>query len=664
MNTFLDETKKLHVPCNGLLSIEKDKESNLVGKVPIVLEEAKIDTKIVDFISEVRLSHVYINDTENPIDTVFVIPLYQEATVADIELYLDDPENGIKVEKLRTKTIEISNSAVLRESVIHLQERNARNSMIDIGKLNSGVRATIIVRHISENKKEGNNVVLSIPTTITSRDVLSEANVQPGIEIRGSPDKNISSAPLTIQFEIKMPYAIEHVCCPGYDAFRRDEYDEVTGDEHSWKGVLETSLKDLVTKLTLSIGVNEEEVAKKPVVYLEKYKMEDGNYGLASSLSWAPWHGIDKKKREIILLVDNSKSMKYQMKSIKEALVLFLHSLPIDCYFNVYSSNATSRIACYENSGHYTNDSMIEAISYLESINYDCETDIRKIAKKVLGQPYILSFHRQVFILTNECGINDSGVMAILKEIDCGCQVFLLEFVNNPPFPTLNRKVVQGVVTDFILQNEDLKRKILQMLHKALMDVVDNIMITWNGMNFGVNKELQNQNSQSSITNNRYEHHENTSNLLSVQIPQKLPALRSGESLLVYWDFEKFWETNNHQVDEIEISATSPYGHLSVKFELDASHVLESENLIKALAERRRVKELKERNFIHCSQRSVKLYEVENAIAHSEIGENSISSSFDLIGANESELNAGIASEISRTQIQRYPDKPIGILFD
>ena len=46
---------------------------------------------------------------------------------------------------------------------------------------------------------------------------------------------------------------------------------------------------------------------------------------------------VTETKKEYIFLIDRSYSMTYTIKLAREALVLFLHSLPADSYFNVCS---------------------------------------------------------------------------------------------------------------------------------------------------------------------------------------------------------------------------------------------------------------------------------------------------------------------------------------
>ena len=71
----------------------------------------------------------------------------------------------------------------------------------------------------------------------------------------------------------------------------------------------------------------------KPVVFIEKTPES-----LAALVSLIPSFKLDEQKVELIFLVDRSGSMGGQsMEQAKKALELFLHSIPANCYFNIWS---------------------------------------------------------------------------------------------------------------------------------------------------------------------------------------------------------------------------------------------------------------------------------------------------------------------------------------
>ncbi|XP_037037778.1 von Willebrand factor A domain-containing protein 5A-like [Bradysia coprophila] len=72
----------------------------------------------------------------------------------------------------------------------------------------------------------------------------------------------------------------------------------------------------------------------QPRLYSEN--SDNGNGSTAAMIQLLPSFKLKEQKTELIFVLDRSGSMMGQsIRSAKEALTLFLHSMPVDCYFNV-----------------------------------------------------------------------------------------------------------------------------------------------------------------------------------------------------------------------------------------------------------------------------------------------------------------------------------------
>ena len=142
------------------------------------------------------------------------------------------------------------------------------------------------------------------------------------------------------------------------------------------------------------------EDSDQPKLYFEKSETADSS-SLAGMISFVPSFQLKDQKTELIFLVDRSGSMdeKYYNKSgagclssIDQAvrvLDLFVHSMPADCYFNIFSfgSNFDS---IFEKSQKYDDGSMAAAIQHVREMKASYGgTEIYPALEEIFKQPQI-----------------------------------------------------------------------------------------------------------------------------------------------------------------------------------------------------------------------------------------------------------------------------------
>ncbi len=103
-----------------------------------------------------------------------------------------------------------------------------------------------------------------------------------------------------------------------------------------------------------------------PVMFLE---WDETAKTSATMLSLVPSFSLREQKCEIIFLVDRSGSMSGQgIIQAKQALLLFVHSLPSNCIFDIYSFG--SRFDhLFSRSEEYTDESLGRARCHIESMD-------------------------------------------------------------------------------------------------------------------------------------------------------------------------------------------------------------------------------------------------------------------------------------------------------
>ena len=118
---------------------------------------------------------------------------------------------------------------------------------------------------------------------------------------------------------------------------------------------------------------------------------------------------------EFIFLVDCSGSMcGANIQSASDALVLFIKSLPVTCYFNVIAFGSTFR-NLFEVSQKYSMETVEKAMLFADKLQASLGgTELLNPLHWVLKKPLISDMPRQVFILTDGAVTNTK---AVLREI-------------------------------------------------------------------------------------------------------------------------------------------------------------------------------------------------------------------------------------------------------
>ena len=102
--------------------------------------------------------------------------------------------------------------------------------------------------------------------------------------------------------------------------------------------------------------------------------MQDRDSTTAGMVSLVPDFKLDDQLVELVFLVDRSGSMGWgtgarsTIEQAKEALTLFLHSLPADCLFDIYSFGSRFDSLFRGQSQEYTDDSLLQAKEHVKQM--------------------------------------------------------------------------------------------------------------------------------------------------------------------------------------------------------------------------------------------------------------------------------------------------------
>ena len=202
-------------------------------------------------------------------------------------------------------------------------------------------------------------------------------------------NSNGAKTPLIINIETFMKSKIKKITSPSHD-LKTEMKNQEQGQFHAI-----STLNDFTDVMDRDLVVLiDGEDQGTPVVFVEE--MEDS---VAAMVSLIPSFQLDEQKTELIFLVDRSGSMGWNEQSsieqAKKALQLFLHSMPSNCYFNIWSFGSQFS-SLFPTSQKYDDDTLAQAKSHVLTMeaNYG-GTEVFAPLKSIFEQKPIKDYAKQ-----------------------------------------------------------------------------------------------------------------------------------------------------------------------------------------------------------------------------------------------------------------------------
>ncbi|XP_006803988.1 von Willebrand factor A domain-containing protein 5A-like, partial [Neolamprologus brichardi] len=192
---------------------------------------------------------------------------------------------------------------------------------------------------------------------------------------------------------------------------------------------------------------------------------------------------------EFVFLIDRSGSMGFRIKrrslqtcihSAKDTLLLLLKSLPMGCYFNIYSFGSRYE-HIFPKSVEYSRQTMEEALKKVKKMKANLgETEILEPLKHIYSQPCILNQPRQLFVLTRGWVKNVKEVIDLVKKNSSSHRCFSFGTGQNTSYNFINKISKEGGGhAQFITATDKIQPKVMQSLQFALQPSVIDISVTW-----------------------------------------------------------------------------------------------------------------------------------------------------------------------------------------
>ncbi|XP_075968117.1 von Willebrand factor A domain-containing protein 5A-like isoform X1 [Anarhichas minor] len=465
------------VNCCGLLNTNKE---------PVPLKSVEVELEVRDHVATVVSTLNYENKEDKPLEAVFVFPLPGDAAVCHFSAKIGQTHIVAEVKEKKEAREEYDDALSSGQQAFMLEESEQSPDIfsLSVGSLPPGESASIRLEYVTElavqadeglrfclpavlnpryqpqgsGGSEGGNVqVTSVPASLVPYSLSFSARVSSPRPV----SKVESSCPLdplqylnTEQTQATVKLAAGH-------KFDRDvELLIYYKDAHQPTAVVEAGQASSQPGTLMG----------DPVVMLSLYP--EFPPAVMSSVASCG---------EFVFLLDRSGSMSgARIKSATDTLLLLLKSVPLGCYFNIYSFGSSYK-HIFPKSVEYNQKTMDEALKSVEEMKANLGgTEILKPLKHIYSQPCIPNQPRQLFVFTDGAVGNTKEVINLVKHNSGSHRCFSFGIGEGASSALINGLAKEGGGhAQFITGTDRMQPKVMQSLRFALQPAVVDISVKW-----------------------------------------------------------------------------------------------------------------------------------------------------------------------------------------
>ena len=483
-----------------ICSMRQKKKNNEMSSIP--LKTIKYNISIEESIANVKLEQTYFNESNVPIETEFLFAISDDICFDSFEAHFDDKivEGIIKEKEEAKKEYE---SEKKKGNVVAYSELKSEEK--DLMKINLGNIPAKTEIKIKFNYIESLNVCMNkfwriiIPSSFTPRNNSGNETIN---SLNNIPNK-ISEYTWEIQVnffftliknnniffikkvEINSRSELEFIKCPSHEiktAFSENKKKceiKLSNEKNIPNKDFELLFRNNeINKPQVTLGHSKH--AKHPYCAMltffpdfnEEANLDDAYnaYLKDSSLSTNFDVDFEKTNAEFIFVLDRSGSMSgHRIEMAKEALILFLKSLPPNSYFNVVSFGSDYS-KMFKESAPANQLEIKNAIDEIAKYKGNLGgTEILDPIANINQMQLKKNFPRNVFLLTDGVVDNVSKVCQEIRNNSKNARVYTIGIGNG----CSRELIVEGAEcgkgkSEFIMDNEDMNSKIISLLSDSL----------------------------------------------------------------------------------------------------------------------------------------------------------------------------------------------------
>ncbi|XP_042072328.1 von Willebrand factor A domain-containing protein 5A isoform X1 [Haplochromis burtoni] len=453
---------------------------------PVPLKSIEVELEVRDHVATVVSTLNYENKEDKPLEAVFVFPLPGDAAVCHFSAKIGQTQIVAEVKEKQKAREEYDDALSSGQQAFLLEESDQSPDIfsLSVGSLPPGERASIRLEYVTELAVQADDGLrFCLPTVLNPRyqpqGSFSLSLLPRNLLIGGLSSVGLVPYSLSFSARVSSPRPISKVesncsldplqylntdqtqatvkLAAGHKFDRDVELLIYYKDAHQPTAVVEAG----------QASAEPGSLMGDPVVMVSLYP--EFSQSAMSSCG------------EFVFLMDRSGSMSNtRIRSARDTLLLLLKSLPMGCYFNIYSFGSRYE-HIFPKSVEYSQQTMEEALKKVEQMEANLGgTEILEPLKYIYSQPCIPNQPRQLFVFTDGEVRNTKEVIDLVKKNSDSHRCFSFGIGEGASSALINGMANEGGGhAQFITGTDRMQAKAMQSLRFALQPTVVDISVTW-----------------------------------------------------------------------------------------------------------------------------------------------------------------------------------------
>jgi Ca-activated chloride channel family protein len=444
---------------------------------PVTLTHTDVAIDVRGLVASATVAQTYVNDTQTPMEAVYVFPLPHDAAVYEMEMRVGDRliRSVVQERQQARRTYETARGEGKRAALVEQERPNVFTT--SLANLMPGDRVEVRLSYVQPLVWMDGRVRLTFPMVVGPRYVPGPASAEDAARIT-PPLRNPDSRPghdlsLRVRADLGAPLA------------------EVTSPSHEieWTREQGTAVVSLARRSTLPnrdfvLELRREETSQpQTALFLSPDPRGGETHFMLVAYPPSPEALAGRAPLELVFLIDVSGSMAgTSIEQARAALLQGLDRLRPGDHFNVVAYDHTYRWfkpAAIE----ATADGLEEGRGFVRGLQAEGGTELLPALQHVLSTPVTAGLTRYIVLLTDGCLGNEDEVFGALERGLGQSRLFTVAIGSAPNHHLATRMAEYGRGSfTHIADGSEVQAQMGRLLDQIDSPVLTGVELSWSGV--------------------------------------------------------------------------------------------------------------------------------------------------------------------------------------